>query len=163
MTPIIWKKERCLEEARRFTCTRDWKAGSPISYQASLDHGYFQDCTRHFKPLRRKPWTLPELKKLAKQYSSRNEFKRRHRGAYEAALVQGVMNVIFKHVPRLENGRKVETRYSVIDMKDLAQVSKSRSKFRKRHHAMYQWASKRNLLKEIFEGIPKMKRRRKKR
>lgn len=64
-----WSKEKCLEEAQRYTLRSEFKKGSPVVYQKCISNKWLKQATSHMKKVVR--YNLLDAKNLAKERGGR--------------------------------------------------------------------------------------------
>tara|TARA_Y100001973_G_C5199890_1_gene336819 strand:- start:741 stop:2930 length:2190 start_codon:yes stop_codon:yes gene_type:complete len=82
-----WTLEECLESARRYRTKNDWSNGDQNAYSAAWRNkadGWFARCVAHMEPSRRN-WTLEECLESARQYDTREAWRKGDRKAHYAA------------------------------------------------------------------------------
>lgn len=83
LTPRYWTKERCYEEAKKYTNREQFNKGSSAAYHSALNHGWLDDYTWFKKPFL---WTEELCYEEAKKYTSKKDFEKNCSGGYSAAL-----------------------------------------------------------------------------
>jgi group I intron endonuclease len=98
-----WTKERCKEEALKYTCVRDWKQKSPGSYVRAGDEGIIKECTGHMIQLIKPAgtWnTLEACKEDALKYLARKVWSIKSSGAYQSAVRNKWLKECCAHMPK---------------------------------------------------------------
>jgi hypothetical protein len=139
MSRRYWTEDRCLEEALKYSTKKHWRISNEASLKAAVDLGIYDKCTRHM-PIRKKnptKYSLEECQRIAKNFSSRQEWKNNHPSSYKCALGQGWYEACVAHMKKLkgewstlEKCKEIASRYSTI------------SEWRKQHNSSYAFASK---------------------
>ena len=83
MKRFIWTKEKCKEEASKYSSKKEFFKESRSAYNASLKNHWLNDYNWLIDG--KVKWIYKTCKEEAKKYSSRNEFRKGSRGAYLAA------------------------------------------------------------------------------
>lgn len=83
LTPRYWTKERCYEEAKKYTNREQFNKSSSAAYHSALNHSWLDDYTWFKKPFL---WTEELCYEEAKKYTTKKEFERNCSGGYSAAL-----------------------------------------------------------------------------
>jgi hypothetical protein len=101
----IWTKERCAEEAAKYTTWSDFVRGHRGAYRASLSNGWLDEIAAHLMR-ERTPSRLITKEVCAKEalkYSSRSEFQTEGKRFYIAARRRGWLDDICSHMEYLRN------------------------------------------------------------
>jgi hypothetical protein len=96
-----WTKERCMEEARKYTTKKDWGRAGKGSYAKSILNDWFDECVAHMIPNKNKPkgyWTKERCMEDALNYSSRNEWNDNSNSSYNAAKKNGWIEECATHM-----------------------------------------------------------------
>jgi hypothetical protein len=97
-----WDKDLCSKEAAKYATRTDFAKGNPGAYQHALKEKLLDEICQHMGcGLKRngeakKIWTVKEILRVAATCETRTEFKRKHPGAYRAALRLGVLGIAQK-------------------------------------------------------------------
>ena len=83
LTPRYWTKERCYEEAKKYTNREQFNRCSSAAYHSALNHSWLDDYTWFKKPFL---WTEKLCYKEAKKYTSKRDFEKNCSGGYSAAF-----------------------------------------------------------------------------
>jgi hypothetical protein len=98
---LEWTKERCIEEAKKYTSRKQWRDNSIVSYNISnRKNGWVDECTNHMVDVK-KPndyWTLERCKAEALKYSSRKEWRANSGGSFCRANKNGWINECCGHM-----------------------------------------------------------------
>ena len=84
-----WTKELVLAEARKYTSTHEFKAGSPKAYSAAHRNGWISECTWFIKPKNAKKWNYDTCYAEAQKYQSTTDFRVNSITAYCIARDKG--------------------------------------------------------------------------
>jgi hypothetical protein len=94
-----WTKERCLEEARKYSIKEHWKKGHHKSYSHARRNGWYDECVSHMvegcKP--RNYWTKERCHEEALKFSVKEHWKKGHPKSYQAAQRNGWVDELTKH------------------------------------------------------------------
>jgi hypothetical protein len=99
-----WTKERCVEEARKYTTRNEWYKNGKGSYVKSKVNGWYDECTAHMAPNKNKPkgyWTKERCIEDALRYSSRKEWS--SQSSYNAAKKNGWVEECASHMVKKIN------------------------------------------------------------
>lgn len=105
---LIWTKEACFVEAKKYQTKNDWKHQSGGSYVASCVGGWKDEACSHMTP--RFKWTKDMCFEKAKLYSTRQDFRKNDYKAYGAACEYGWLAEITSHMPERSIGDLREKR-----------------------------------------------------
>jgi predicted GH43/DUF377 family glycosyl hydrolase len=95
-----WTKERCIEDAKKYERSGDWKLKSESAYQKALKKGWIDECRKHMKNIS-KPnnyWTKERCIEDAKKYERSGDWKLKSTSAYQKALKKGWIDECRKHM-----------------------------------------------------------------
>ena len=72
----FWPKERCLEEAKKYSTRKEFGRGAPGAYKASCQQGWLDEICAHMELIQqpRGYWTKERCQSEALKYSTRSEF-----------------------------------------------------------------------------------------
>jgi hypothetical protein len=79
-----WTKERCIEEAKKYTTRTEWQIGHNATHQAARIKGWYNECITHM-PLGIKPrryWVKERCIEEAKKYETRAEWRKSSSSSY---------------------------------------------------------------------------------
>jgi predicted GIY-YIG superfamily endonuclease len=79
-----WTKDRCIEDAKKYSTKWEWSKKSPSSNKISKKYNWFSECVKHMK-INTKPkgyWTKDRCIEEAKNYNSRKEWSTKHHSSY---------------------------------------------------------------------------------
>lgn len=97
-----WTKERCIEDAKKYTTRQEWSKGKLSGYAVAASKGWLKLCCDHMKDGRfessKKLWTYEKCLELAKKCKSRAEFKKLSGSAYQRARVEGWLEDCCNHM-----------------------------------------------------------------
>lgn len=101
-----WTRETCKQSALKYQSKKDWRAAEHGAYQAAFTKGYLSECTEHMPehaPASHFVYTFESCFKSALNYTSRIEWFRGDKGAYQAASRHGWIRRCCSHMPRAQN------------------------------------------------------------
>jgi hypothetical protein len=95
-----WTKERCMEDAYKFSTRTEWKAGSSRAYATAIRHDWFHECCIHMKHGRTVNgyWTKERCMENAKQFKTRSQWQRSTNSGYSAASKSGWIDECCTHM-----------------------------------------------------------------
>lgn len=95
-----WTKERCHEEALKYNLRSDFGAKSRVAYTISHKKGWIDDICSHMISLSKPKgyWTKERCQEIALKCNIRKELASYEKGAYKAAMKNGWLDDIFKHL-----------------------------------------------------------------
>jgi len=128
-----WTKEQCQSEAMKYQSRNSFRLGSISAYSKASKQGWIEEICSHMSE-GRKPngyWTIERCKPEALKFTSRREFED-NSPAYQAALKQGWINTVCKHMVKPDHGY-LHCVYCIsnIDLKQ-AYIGVTRNKFTNR-------------------------------
>lgn len=96
-----WTKERCKEEAKKYSNRTDFQNGNKSAYGAAFKRGWLDDICSHMSYFEYEPsiWTKENCSKKIQECKTRGEFKNKYPNAYEAALDNGWLDELFVNHP----------------------------------------------------------------
>ncbi len=89
-----WTKESCFNEAKRCTSRSEFKLFNESAYRASLRNNWI-DNYYWFKKIQRKPnkyWNYERCYNEAEKYSSKDEFEKENKSAYNSSKRNNWLN-----------------------------------------------------------------------
>jgi hypothetical protein len=84
---LYWTKERCIEEAKKYSTISDWIKNSPSSHNGARKKEWYSECTTHMKR-KIKPagyWTKERCIEESKKYKTNFEWSRKSGTSYGIA------------------------------------------------------------------------------
>jgi hypothetical protein len=86
-----WTKERCIEEAKKYTKVTNWYKFSQSSYIAAQRNGWLNECTSHMIKIIKPSgyWTKERCFEEAKKYEKLSEWRKKSQGSYDKAQSNG--------------------------------------------------------------------------
>lgn len=96
-----WKNRNdCIIDALKYSIKSEWIKNSNAAYISALKNGWISDCCMHMiKPeIWNKKWTKETCIVEAKKYSTRNDFRKKSSGAYDAARDNNWLDEICLHM-----------------------------------------------------------------
>ena len=102
MIHIKWTFEKLQEESLKYKTRTEFYRGSKWAYGIAHKMGIFEEICLHMpKPgllSARIKWTFEMIEKEATKYNSREEFKTKSKSAYAAAVRNGILDQVCKHM-----------------------------------------------------------------
>ena len=152
-TRRIWNKEKCKLEALKYKTRGQFQYEEAGAYNAAKKNGWFDEITSHipkFTPGPSKWNTLEKVQVAALKYKTRNEFKKKNKGAYDAARKNGWLSKVTSHMP--EN---VLIKWDTLEkVRTAALKYKTRMEFRKENAGAYDAALRKGWLSEVTSHMP---------
>ena len=95
-----WTKERCYEEALKYSHRKEFQRGSGSAYSAAIRHGWLDDICEHMKltTMPRGYWTKQRCFEEARKYDSQKEFQEKAGGAFTALKRNGCLKEACAHM-----------------------------------------------------------------
>ena len=148
-----WNKERCREEAQKYSNTTDFNKSNPYVYGKAYKMGWLSEICSHMTRLKA-PYGYWNSKELCvnegRKYETRTAFARNSPTAYQKCLENGweeafsEMRVILDYTHSYEKCAAI------------ALSCKSQAEMQRNHPKEYSYASSHHFLKEIFSHLPKL-------
>jgi hypothetical protein len=73
---------------------------NPTAYRYANDKDWLNEFTKHMGPRSNEAYILEEIKEIAKPFTSRVEFAEQAFGAYQAASINGWLDIVCEHMKR---------------------------------------------------------------
>lgn len=142
-----WTKERCMEEASKYTTKPEWVKNSSPSLQAARRNGWYKECSAHMIELQKpsKYWTKERCIEDAKNYSTRSEWARNNESSYGSARKNGWVDECATHMVELIKPMGYWTKERCIEIASKYDTIKE---WRKNHQSCYQSAVESKILNE---------------
>lgn len=101
-----WTKEKCLNEAKKYTYIKDFAQKCPQAYRKSVKMGWKKDVYGHLKNTEKNKvkWTKEACEIEAKKYKSRTAFAKCNPGAYDRAVKKKWIDGICEHMDFIQKG-----------------------------------------------------------
>lgn len=105
MSKKIWTKEKCLEEALKYSSRKELLNNCLMAYHAAQRQGFLDEVCSHMSYLKCKhnTWTFENCKKEALKYNHKRDFTKCAPSAYQIARVKGWLKEICAHMKPLNN------------------------------------------------------------
>ncbi len=133
-----WTKEKCQEEALKYTSKNDYRKNSATAYTIALKNNWIYDICGHMSGnLPRGYWTKEKCQEEALKYINRTEFKKST--AYTAAQKNDWLNDICGHMQELQKPHRYWTKEKC-HVEALKYTT--RNKYRKNSNSSYNKAKK---------------------
>lgn len=143
-----WTLEHCKETAQLYSTPQELKKAERGCHHIIMDRGWQEECFVHmvWRRKRTNSFSKEELSRIAKKYSTYEEFKKKDNCAYVSAKRQGFLEEICSHMPP-----KVSMpRLSKEACMNVAKKYKTRSEFRKSQDSRYyNFACRKGFIDEI--------------
>jgi len=157
--PLIWTKEACVEEAKKYKTKSKWKREYSSCYEAARRNGWLSECCKHMTPERRRTliWTKEACVEEAKKYKTRTEWKRKNSASHETARRNDWLNECCKHMfspLRYPNVRRQKGWWTKEACVEDAKKYKTKLEWQKNGKG-YRAAQKNGWLKECCKHMPK--------
>jgi hypothetical protein len=143
-----WTKEKCKEEALKYTARKKFDVGSHSAYCSARKHKWLNDVCSHMKQIV-KPvgyWTFKNCKKEALKYKTRAEFGKYSSGAYNKAINNKWLEKICSHMIRIN---KPQGYWTFKNCKKEALKYKTRAEFIYNSKSAYTAAQRHGWLKNV--------------
>ena len=141
----VWNKEKVIEEIKKYTLLGDFAKDSNGAYLYAKRNNFLNEVTSYLKRGKRIPYTLEEVKNIAKKYKTRKEFERgKDSTAYQWAYANKKLDEICGHMVVL---KKTLTKEQVFE---IAKQCKTRNEFNELYRSAYQKAWRNKWLDELF-------------
>jgi hypothetical protein len=146
-----WTPYRCFKEASKYQTKKEWRLNNESSYKAALEQNIIQICSAHMKPLPKglpRRFTLEECKKIASQFKTRQEWRKKHPKSYKCAAQAGWYEECVKSIP------KTRGLWNTIEKcKNESIKYKSRGEWRRKSPSSYTYASRKGWLNLCCEHM----------
>lgn len=115
-----WTKERCQEEAQKYSHKRQFRKGCNGAYSAAWKHGWLDEIcvhmTRATNPVGY--WTYERCLEEGRRYTRKSDFRKYGKGAFNAAYNNGWLEEIYAHMDKphqytKDECWKIATKYQV--------------------------------------------------
>lgn len=142
---IYHTNEDLILEAKKYTTRKSFNENSNSMYVTAYNRGILDQICSHMPKRipKSEKYTIDQIKQMAKQYTTRTEFKDNCTFAYRAALRRGILDKICFHMIELVHNWTNE------ELKIIALKYKTRNEFQKNDKNAWQVARKRELLDNI--------------
>jgi len=148
---LIWTKELCDIEAKKFNTRNDFRIKSISAYGSAWKNGWLNDICLHMVD-GRVIWTKEKCMNEAKLYVNKKEFQRKSCGAYKSAIKNGWLNEISLHM----NRPKRTTKWTFIKCSDIAIKCNNKKEFRIMSSGAYQSAMRNGWLDSICKHMDRL-------
>jgi hypothetical protein len=148
----IWTKKKLLDIAAKFNQKSQFKAAHPGAYSSALRFGLLKEVTKHMKETRKpnKYWTKTKLLKIARQYKTIGEFRKKNKAAYSACQNLKILDDIAKITPR---SRQPNNFWNLNVLIKIAKKYKSKTEFIKYEKKAYQAALRLKLINDVSKSV----------
>ena len=106
---LKWTLNELIELAKPYTTRSQFKTAHQAAYHSTLKQNFDTIVFAHMKNGNQlRAYTLESLIKIAKDCKTREEFKVKNRGAYDAARRMGKLDYVCKHMPKFATQYRYE-------------------------------------------------------
>jgi predicted GIY-YIG superfamily endonuclease len=102
---LIWSKERCIEDALKYSTKKEWGENSNTAYKKAIKMKWIDECTEHMIPLIKAKlfnnFTLEQCKEFASKFNHRVRFKEAYSGVYSKIIKMKWDKECFSHMKYL--------------------------------------------------------------
>ena len=154
MAKIMWTYEKCLEEAKKYSCRANFQRKMSGAYKAASRYGWLDDYTwMQTPPSRNRKWTYETCYEEARKYTSLIEFREKGGRAYNLS-VENNWIISFEWLDRKSKPRGY---WDYEHCLEEAKKYNSRTEFQKENGSCYQICMKNGWLDD-YTWIPKRKK-----
>lgn len=104
--PIYWTKERCIEEARKYSTLKEWGTKSASSYAIALRRKWKDECAAHMKKFKSDSWTLERCIEKAKSFERITEWSLKSSSSYCTAWRNGWLDQCCAHMKQKPRSKR---------------------------------------------------------
>jgi len=106
MGKLKWTKEKCQNEALKYSKKHDFIKGCGSAYNSAYDNGWLNDICKHMiSPYKKSGfWSKEECQKESNKYLFRNDFKNGSPVAYSVSLENKWMDELCNHMEKKRKG-----------------------------------------------------------
>jgi predicted GIY-YIG superfamily endonuclease len=143
-----WTKERCAEEALKYTSRSAFEKYSRGAYKSSFRNKWIYEICNHMNSPRkpRNYWTKERCAEEALKYNTRNEFFNKAGSAYSVAISKKILDDICSHMVLGNIPIRFWTKERCLEE---ALNYKTRDEFKKKSNRAYRAACRMNIMTEI--------------
>ena len=149
---LIWTKDKCEEEAKKYGNRFKFNFESPGAYRSALNNGWLDEiCSHMVSPMQKHGyWTKEKCEEEAKKYKSKEEFKKKSSSAHWKASVNKWLDDICSHMvsPMQKHGYWTKEKCS-----EIALMYNNKNDFRKEYSGAYSSAWKNGWLDDICKHM----------
>jgi hypothetical protein len=139
--PLLWTKERCIGEARKYSRIKDLQDANFSVYNAIRKNGWQADCYAHMT-LGNKKHTIESVTLVAAKFPTRAEFQKQAIAEYTWAWKRNLIDIVSPHT----KAKGPETVESVIEA---AKLCKTNKEFYEKFPRQYSWMYQLGLMAEV--------------
>ena len=153
---LKWTKEKCIEEALKYTTRNDFKKYSATSYGVSCKNKWLNDICQHMikSPFTQSGyWTKEKCQKEALKYTTRNDFRKNNPNAYSPCCDHKWLDDVCSHM----NGRKINGYWTKENCQKEALKYNKKSSYKKSEPTSYRISRENGWLNEICLHMIKKK------
>lgn len=147
-----WPKERCLDEAKKYTSKIEFKQNGPTAYHACCQYGWLNEVSNHMK-INQKPhgyWTKEKCIEEASKYDTKFAFRNSSPGAFSSAYKHGWINDICR------NMKLLRTYYSMEECAEEASKYSTKTEFLQKAPLHYSHAIRKGFLNKICKHMTRL-------
>lgn len=149
-----WTKERCFEEAKKYSTPSECSKGAGAAYNSMLRNRWIEEARQlYWKTSRRPPteWTKELVTQEAEKYSSRTEFQVKNPGAYHYAARRGFID----EIAHLAAKRKPKGWWTAKRVLQEAKMFSRKTDFYRAHKGAANAAKRLGIYEEMVKLFPK--------
>lgn len=98
-----WNKERCVEEALKYTTMKELEKNNPKMLNSIYKKGWKDEICSH---MINNKWSKEKLIEIALKYNDRSDFRKYEKAAYTKSVSHGCLDEVCSHMPKIGNLRK---------------------------------------------------------
>jgi len=97
-----WTKERCLEEARKYSFRNLWQRNSSASYTKARENGWHEECTKHMVEVKKPSgyWTKERCMEEALKFNVKKHWQKNSGSSHYSAKQNGWFDECTKHMKK---------------------------------------------------------------
>ena len=149
-------KANVINEAKNYKTPTEMREASTVAYQRIKKNSWEKEAFRHMKGnyKERKTWDITSLKKEAKKFKTRTDFKAKSSLAYHSACRKGVLDEVCGHMTLIKNPKGTWTKERVLKE---AKKHKTRTCFQKNSKGAFAAATRNGWLEEVSKTFAELK------
>ena len=130
----FWTLDKLLQEANKYTTSKEWENNSKGSYVAAVRAGVLPECTAHmiknfiF-------WDQNSILQEAMKYKNSKEWRNQNPKSYDAAKSRGILDKIYQHIDKI-----YKNDYTIEYFKEICTSYEYIGDLMKDHPTLYSWA-----------------------
>lgn len=159
--PQGYTLEEVLQEAKKYDTLLAFSKSAPGYYQSAYRNGWLKNIRKICKPIWRGGFTVEELREIFSKYNNIADLRRDRNAAISAAYKLGIMEELTKDYVVKPKKRYHITRFTELQLYDIAKCYKHRSDFRKGAPKAYDSAKRKGILDKVCAHMEKKTRKKK--